>query len=414
MPLSQKTLRLRRDLRATTIDGAAYSLMVGTGEQYLVPFALAIGMGEAAAGLLASVPQLVGALLQMISPAGVRALRSHRAWVVASVGTQALCFVPLIIAAVRGGIPTLLLFAIASLYWASGAAAGGAWNTWMGTLIPVRLRSNFFAQRTRYMQVSLLAAMLIAGVVLQGGKNLGYGVAAFGVMFGLAAAARLLSTWLLTTTSEPQPLPVDQRVVPLGDWVRRAWSAPDGRLLAYLLAVQVSAYVAAPYFAPFMLKQLHLDYAPYVTLLAVAFAAKILMMPLLGRIAKEYGARALLWVGGVGIIPLAAMWIGGLSAPYWYLIVVQFLAGTFWGAYELGSFLVQFETLRQAERTSMLTTFALANSLALATGSLIGWLGLTVLGEGAAGYYAVFGASTVFRAVALILLKRGGVRRGDR
>jgi hypothetical protein len=335
-------------------------------------------------------------------------LRSHRAWVVATVAAQAASFIPLTIAAIRGGLPTLLMFLIASLYWGAGAAAGGAWSTWMGTLIPARLRPNFFAYRTRIMQVALLAAMLIAGLVLHGGKLLGFGPIAFAVLFGIAAASRFLSARMLSTQSEPQPLFGGQCRVSTGEWLTRMRTSPDGRLLIYMLAVQTAAYVAGPYFAPFMLKQLHMEqnYAAFVTLLAISYGAKVLMMPLLGRLAKEYGARFLLWIGGVGIVPLAAMWIGAEGVSYWYLMLIQLLAGTFWGAYELGTFLFQFETIRQEERTSMLTTFNLANSTALAVGSLIGAGVLTSLGESALAYYCVFGASSALRGLALLLLRR--------
>src|SRR6516164_11207901 len=76
---------LRKNLRNSVSDGAAFSVMVGIGETYFPAFVLALGMGEIAAGLVASVPLLVGAVLQMISPAAVAWLGSNRRWVIASV-----------------------------------------------------------------------------------------------------------------------------------------------------------------------------------------------------------------------------------------------------------------------------------------------------------------------------------------
>ena len=37
---------LRRDLRLIVLDGVAFSVMVGLGETYLAPFALALGLSE--------------------------------------------------------------------------------------------------------------------------------------------------------------------------------------------------------------------------------------------------------------------------------------------------------------------------------------------------------------------------------
>ena len=39
-------------------------------------------------------------------------------------------------AAAVGKAPTLILFAIAALYWGAGMAAGPAWNNWIDALIP--------------------------------------------------------------------------------------------------------------------------------------------------------------------------------------------------------------------------------------------------------------------------------------
>ncbi len=70
--LSQKVSQLRRDLRASVGDGIAWGGMVGLGETYLPAFALAIGLGELTAGLVASLPLLAGGIMQMITPVGIR------------------------------------------------------------------------------------------------------------------------------------------------------------------------------------------------------------------------------------------------------------------------------------------------------------------------------------------------------
>ena len=86
-------------MRANLGDGLGFSLMVGLGESYLPAFALALGMGEVVSGLVASVPMMAGALLQLASPFAVRKLGSHRRWVIFCATCQALSFVPLVVAA---------------------------------------------------------------------------------------------------------------------------------------------------------------------------------------------------------------------------------------------------------------------------------------------------------------------------
>jgi hypothetical protein len=68
---SPRALDLQKNLRASVGDGTCYGLMVGLGETYLPAFVLAVGLGEVTAGLAASLPQLAGGIMQMISPCAV-------------------------------------------------------------------------------------------------------------------------------------------------------------------------------------------------------------------------------------------------------------------------------------------------------------------------------------------------------
>jgi len=123
--------QLRHDLRSSLGDAAGSGMMVGTGETYLPAFALAAGLGEVLAGLIASLPQLAGGIMQLVSPHGVRLSRSHRKWVVTCAAVQGLAFVPLALAAWYGGVTTWMVLGAATLYWSAGLASGPPWNTWM-------------------------------------------------------------------------------------------------------------------------------------------------------------------------------------------------------------------------------------------------------------------------------------------
>lgn len=396
---------LRHDLRAMTLDAAAFSVMVGAGETYVPAFALAVGAGEATAGLLASVPPVAGAVLQLASPAMVHRLGSHRRWVVLCAAVQAASFVPLLVAAMAGGIPTALLFLISSLYWGSGMATGPAWNTWVGTIVPARVRARYFALRTRIAQGAVLVGLLLGGATLQWGRQHDATLHAFAILFLVAGACRAVSAALLASQSEPVPLPEAYRHVEAREAVSRLFGrSRGGRLLLYLLSVQGAAQLAAPYFTPYMLKQLRLEYLAYMTLLAASFGAKIVMMPVLARISQRFGAHRLLVVGGLGLVPLPLFWL--VSDRFAYLLVVQSLAGTFWGAYELATFLLVFETIDEEERTSVLTSFNFANAVAMVGGSLIGGALLAVLGETHHAYMVMFAASSSARLLTVSLLLR--------
>jgi MFS family permease len=98
---------------------------------------------------------------------------------------------------------------------------------------------------------------------------------------------------------------------------------------------------------------------------------------------------------------MAALWL--VSDWFPYLVAVQILAGIMWGAWELATFLLVFEAIREEERTSILTTF---NAVAMVAGSLVGGAILHHLGEEKIGYMTIFALSSCVRVLTLPLLRR--------
>jgi MFS family permease len=395
---------LKKNLRASLIDSGAYSLMVGIGETYFAAFALALGFGEVTAGLLATAPLLAGATLQLVSPWAVQVMRSHRRWVITCAVVQAFSFVPFVVGALSGRFGPWAMFAFAALYWAGGQGAGPAWNTWVEALVPRRLRPGFFAKRNRLAHAMVLLGLLAGGLALQLGAEHGRVLLTFAMLFAVAAAARMVSARYLGAQSETPNSTARQESVRWRGLGRRLWRAEDGRLVLYMLAVQVSVHISAAYFTPFMLKELHLSYALYMVLLTASLVARVVALPLLGAATKRLGARWLLWVGGLGIIPMSAAWT--LSDNYAYLLIAQAVAGVAWAAYELAVQLLFFEMIRRDERTSVLTLFNFAQAAAIVIGASIGGLVLHGLGNGTAAYYTLFIGSMVARAFSVLLLLR--------
>jgi MFS family permease len=392
---------LRSDLRAGVGDGAAFSVMVGCGETYLPAFALAVGLGDVVAGLIATVPMLAGATLQLLSPRLIPFVGTHRRWVVLCASLQAAAFIPLVVAAAVGRVPAVAVMALATLYWGAGIAAGPAWNTWMSRAIPTSLRAPFFAKRSRVAQMSVLAGLFGGGAVLHFASQRGATLAGFMMLFSAAFIARLTSAGFLLRQREPHtPVKLEENVSLLAFAARLR--KPESRLFAYMLCVQISTHLAASYFTPYMLSELKLPYATYMALLATAFLAKALTLPYAGRFAQRFGAKKLLWVGGVGIVPLSALWV--VSHSPLYLLWMQVIGGIAWACYEFATFLLLFETIRDEERTSVLTSFNFVNAAALAIGGALGGFLLHSAGVHYGAYMLIFVLSSAGRLLTLPML----------
>lgn len=399
---TERAITLRRDLRLLNADAFAWAVMTGCGEAYFVAFGLASGMGELLSGLLATVPLLVGALLQLVSPWAIRRCGSLRTWVASNALLQALSLVPLVAMAAADTVPAWLLFALASLYWAAGLATGPAWNTWVTTIVPAPIRPRFFAHRSRLSQVGLITGLAGGAMVLQwGGGDDPLG--AFGWVFLGAFLARAISSVLLYRHSDAPPA-FAAAIAPLS----RAAIAPflaagKGRLvLLYMLAVTTSVQVSGPFFTAYILEELRFSYLELMGINACTVVSKIVALPLIGRFCKRHGPGPLLWIGGVAITPAATLWL--VSGEFWYLFALQFAVGIGWACWEMATFLLVFDTIHEKQRTPVLTLFNLANCAAIVLGSLLGATILRWVGIGMEGYAALFGATGFMRLVTLFML----------
>jgi len=398
--------QLRPDVKSSLIEGSAFSLMVGLGETYIPAFAMAVGLGQVNAGLIATLPLLAGALLQLITPAMVTFLKSYKRWVVLCATFQCLAFVPLIIAALVGYLPGPAAFLTVAIYWGAGMGAGASWNTWIATIIPCRLRPAFFAKRTRMTQFAALTGFLAGGILLHSGGRWPKATMPFAILFLCAFICRIISARWISRLSEPvPPSNAQMKPVPFADFIKLFRRKGDGgSLLLYLLSVQFAVQTAAPFFTPFMLGPLSLTYPQFAALIASSFAAKVISLPTLGLIASRHGAHRLLRIGGIGLVLIPAFWL--VSSNFWYLFVLQFITGIFWGAYELASVLMLMEKIGEDERVGVLTNYNLLNAVMMSLGSIIGASVLDAAGQNTRAYYMIFLLSTVGRAATLFLLQR--------
>jgi len=449
------------NMRRSLGDAACFGGMVGCGETYFAAFALAIGLGEATAGAVASIPLLVGGLAQLLSPIAIPRVGGMQRWIVIGATLQAFSLIPLAVAAWSQSLSSFGLILLVSVYWAGGMATGPAWNTWMDHVIPSAQRIRFFSRRSRLQQCCTFAGLLGAGVFLQWATAWRIVLPTFATLFFIAAALRILSATLLHRTHEDPALvghrlsepPEGERQVQVCPQstglqghrtttvqVRNVYESfadkgtvdaplsrnahevspslttthllagPADRIAAggfklfliYLIAMQLFVQVCGPYFAPYMLKHLQMGYGTFVGLIAAAFMAKIVSTIVWGHFAERWGSRWVLFAGGVGLIPLA--WFWNVSDAIVWLTFAQIASGTAWAAYELGMLLMIFETVPAARRVRLLTWYNFASSLAIVSGAAIGAYWLKSGGFNVETYHQLFTLSSVGRLCCLVLV----------
>ncbi|MFA6046193.1 MAG: hypothetical protein WC718_14510, partial [Phycisphaerales bacterium] len=291
---AKRVLTLRSDLRAMFIDGVFYSVMGGVGETYIHKFAYSLGLGEVAAALIATVPVVLGAVLQLASPRLLKRVGWYARWCSLTAWVQGAMYLPLAGVALAGPklmawlesqhakpLAGVLVFAIVTLYWAASLACGPAWSTMAGALVPQRLHANYFAWRNRWLQLATLSGILLNGAffgVTDADGTEGEGVLGrFAIVFAVAAGLRFVSAYYLGRYSHPRQTPAEERIVSARELVSRLRESPSGRWMLYVAGAHIATQMAQPLLNPFMLKQLALPGVKYSVLLAAWYGGKMLV-----------------------------------------------------------------------------------------------------------------------------------------
>lgn len=404
--------RIRRSIGYSTLDGSCYALMLGLGEAQFAPFALLLFRSEELAGLVSTVPLLLGTVISLISPWAVSRLGSHKRWIVISAFAQAATFVPLIVAGLAGAIPRTGLFAAVTVYFAAAWCAGLTWNTFIAGLIHRRLRARYFGRRVLITNLASVAATALAGVILSAGQPggmLGQSMSAgeaFALAFALAGGARLVSALLLRAQVEPVPMPPNHRHLSLAEFGRMLTTRTTGRLITYILAAQLAVQISTPFITPYLLERAGLksNYTVFGFMLAVQLIAKAFFMDIWGRYAHARGPHALLAAGAIIIIPQPILWMLPPTIPVLFLL--QLSSGVSTAAFELGIFLMLLRHVDDGQRTSIMARYQLMNSAVFVLGSLVG---AAVLHEGqrlGVGYSWLFVLGGIARLITLPLFYR--------
>lgn len=396
-----KSSERRETLRHSVKDGVYYSLMVGLAESYLPAFLLALGFSQISSGFIVSLPMLIGSILQLGLIACLPKFGSRQRFVRFFVVLQGLMLMSVAMLAFWKSPSLVWLFGLVSLYWAFGLAAGPVWNAWMGSVVPAKVRVSFFTGRARINYVFVCLGLMATGFTLRIYEKHEHFLFVFAGFLMLGGLFRILCGYHLNrqldsrTPIEHQSLDVRKVFA----WIQK----PQVKwILLFLFAVQVTSQIASPYFNPFMLKILNLNYSDYMGLLAISLLARVGAYMIIPRIFRQKGAGWVIATAYLFIIPLPWLWT--LSSGYLYLACLQILSGLAWGAFEQGVFLTLFDSHADNERARILTWMNVLNCTGGVIGSAMGAKLLSHFPIGREAYHFAFDTSTLMRCAPLLLL----------
>jgi MFS family permease len=423
----------RKSLVLSQRDSFASSLMTGTYDQYINAFAVFLGASAVQIGWLVALPQLLGSIFQILTIWLGQFIHRHRL-IVAGASLQVLALIAIVLIAIPGWFAQPLdgLLFIIIFYHIGSNLVLPHWRAWMGMLVPDRLRGRFFSRRTRIAMFTSFMAFIIGGALLAASDKWSITWLGFIALFSTAAYGRLLSTSYLArmTDIEYSPTMHHRSLWALLSHMRELWGDRDFRRFSIFMAsMQCFVALSAPFFAVYMLRDLHFSYWQFTLNTGASIMIQLLMLPFWGRVCDSKGNRYVMAIG-VAIIPLLPiMWL--FSDSQIYLIVVQMLGGVAWSGFSLAASNYLYDLKpRDIHFASYAAMQSALGALAICAGAVVGgyliaWIPQTISISGlelsiSRPIAVIFILSSLLRAAAAIwymptapelrVKKRGRVR----
>ncbi len=304
-----------------------------------------------------------------------------------------------------------LLLAVAAASAFLGVLGNNAWVSWMGDLVPRRIRGRYFGRRTALCTLAGSTAALLCGYVLDLARRADVIGLAFSALALVAVASGAVTTWLMAQqhgirASEPPRFDRAAIAAPLFDPMAR-------RLLAYQLAWNAAVGLTGAYFALHMLQNLKMGFLLIALHGAGVALVRITIGPLWGRAIDRVGSRPVLIACSFGISLIPLYWLVARPDFLWPVLIDVVYSGALWSGHALASFNLPLSIAPQKGRSFYLAAFAMAGGLAYAGATFFGGTVVQSLpqtfelfGRGVFNVHALFALSFLGRLIAAVLSTR--------
>lgn len=365
------TRLVKKSLRYSVLDGSAYSAMLGLTQDCITPFALALKATTAQVGLLVSIPNLAMALSQLTVPRLAEKARSRKKFILPIALAHALMWLPvLLIPWLFPGEKVWWLIGFFTVITALGSLGNPVWGSMMADLVPEEMRGKFFGFRGRVGGLLTLIFFFVGGAILEvSNKSVFVG---FAIIFGLALVFRLISWFFLSRMYDPPSSATRHSAFKLVATLKKMPSTNVGKFIIYVALMKFATYLAGPFFAVFMLRDLKFSYLTYVGITATADLVNILFLSFWGKRADKAGNIKVLRITALLVPLVPLLWI--IGRDFYYLIPIQVLSGFAWSGFNLVSVNFLYDAASPEKRTQYIALANALNGVAICLGALTGGL----------------------------------------
>jgi predicted MFS family arabinose efflux permease len=380
---------------------AVFSLFSDASSQnYVNLFLVSLKATNTQIGLLATMTQILTALAPLLGAAMSERSGRYRAHVIVPALIARLGWFPLAILPFLPLGPTAVGAAIA-LFGLKAFLLGwltAPWTAFVGRLVPMGIRANYFAMRNFGGGVATIFGTLLAGQIIGGlGTPVG-----FQLVFLISGIAGVLAVWMFARVPFGGAAGADSPTRPRASLQHSLIGLrQQPAFFRYLIcncALALAVGIGGPFIQVYQVRDLGFSAGVIGLLASVELLVNIVMQRVYGKlIMPRFGQfrvmRALRFA--TALVPL--LWLFA-DSPWWGLPVVM-LAGSIWSGHELANFNGLLNVTPEQGQANYIALHTFAVSLCAAVGPAIGGAVVDQV-----GFFPLFAASGGLRLGAAILL----------
>jgi len=385
-PQSQENKQKEATLKFSILEGSSSGISLAYGDNYVIPFALAINATAPQIGLMNALVGILSPTAQMI---GSRLMekRTRKQVLVGGVVIQMLMWIPFLLVAFsyinNTGISNLPIAVIIIYvgYIMGGGIASPAWFSLMGDIVPDNMRGRYFSKRNMINNAVALVGTLSVSFVLDYYQAQNYVVAGFICIFIIGLITRGIALFLLTKHYYP-PFPMHHdRSIRLIQFIKEIPKDNFGRFTIFVTLINFAQMIAGPFFSVYMLKNLNFTYTELIIVNLSQSLVALCLYPIVGKFGDKYGNIKMLRVGSMIIPILPLLWLF-LNTPMSIILGPQLLGGIGWTAFNLAASNFIYDSIPSAKRGYYVAYYNFLIGFGILTGGLIGsiFIGMETIG----------------------------------
>ncbi len=373
--------QINRGLNDSIREGSATGAASGIISTYLTPFALALGASAAQIGLLSAIPQLFSTILQPLAGSMAEHVGSRKGLCKSVQIVARIAWIPVIALAFMNGFDrffVLLLFATISAAAASFARV--AWASWMGGLVPEKIRGAYFGKRNMFIGAASFAAVFFSGWLLGMSDTLAGFVIIFLLALALYAAAQIYIAKIPENKIPEGACKWHKASLSMREFLSSMKKTNFRHFMIFAMLFDFSVYLAAPFFTVYMISELQISYWWFAAISSASIAAGMLSQKYWGRISDRYGDKNVMIICAAlaSLVPL--VFVFSRSVPL--LVLSNVFSGFAWAGLDLVTFNFLLDSSPPVKRPLFISSYQFFDGLAVAGGSIAGGALIYFMGTG--------------------------------